>query len=208
MISTVTSRQNQILQLLLNNREGQTIDEISQALEISRSAVQQHFTTLEKNDFITTATLNKTAGRPVRSYVITKNGINQFPKQYDWFSEIIISDLKQEMGENAFKRYLRKLGVNLAHSLLHDFNGKTVDERLKQLIATMDELGFQTKTTISSNEQNIEACNCIYHNLAQQHHEICEFDKALISTLLDKDVELDECMAKGGHICRFKIKSY
>lgn len=206
MLSTVTSRQNQILQILLNNREGLTIDEISLALDISRSAVQQHFTTLEKNNFIATAALKKTAGRPVRSYVITENGINHFPKQYAWFSEIIVSDLKQEMGKTVFKRYLSKLGVNLARSLLHDFNGKTADERLKQLIATMGELGFQAKSTTSSSEQNIEACNCIYHNLAQQHHEICEFDKALISTLLDKDIELTECMAKGGHICRFKIK--
>jgi len=206
MLSTVTSRQTQILQILLNNREGLTIDEISQALEISRSAVQQHFTALERNDFITTAALNKTAGRPVRSYIITENGINHFPKQYAWFSEIILSDLKQEMGEPAFKRYLSKLGVNLARSLLHNFKDKTANERLEQLITTMDELGFQAKATSSSCEQSIEACNCIYHNIAQQHHEICEFDKALIRTLLDKDIELNECMAKGGHICRFKVK--
>ena len=56
-----------------------------------------------------------------------------------------------------------------------------------------------------SNERIIEACNCIYHDLAQKHEEICEFDRALITSLLDKDIEHVECMAKGGAVYRFKI---
>ena len=71
----------------------------------------------------------------------------------------------------------------------------------------MDGLGFKTRkmTDSGSHERTIEACNCIYHNLAQKHEEICEFDRALMSSLLDKDIEHVECMAKGGAVCRFKI---
>ncbi len=208
MTGRISIRQHQILELLLKNRVGLSIDEIANAINISRNAVQQHFSTLERDCFIKKGVLKKTAGRPVRSYVLTEAGINCFPKQYAWFSELILSDLKQEMGSEAFTRYLQKLGANLSQNLLPGFEGKPTDERINELINIMGDLGFQATSMKAENdeEQYIEACNCIYHDLAQKYDEICELDKALISSLLDKEVELVECMAKDGHVCRFKIK--
>jgi len=207
MTEKIKPRQQQILKLLLENKAGLSIDEIATALDISRNAVQQHFTVLEKDGYIQMGMVNKTAGRPVRSFVLTEAGINSFPKQYAWFSELILTDLKNEMGSDAFQRYLRKLASNLSQSLLPQFNGKQTDERIETLLTVMDSLGFQTKkvTEPDNNEQLIKACNCIYHDLAQKHEEICEFDRTLMSCLLDKDIEQVECMAKGGAVCCFKI---
>lgn len=207
MAEKIRSRQHQILKLLLENKAGLSIDEIATALNISRNAVQQHFTVLERDGYIQTGVLNKTAGRPVRSFVLTEAGINSFPKQYAWFSELILTDLKNEMGSEAFQRYLHKLANNLSQSLLSRFKGKQTDERVEELLKIMDELGFKARnmTDLGSNGQTIEACNCIYHDLAQKHEEICEFDRTLMSSLLDKDIEQVECMAKGGAVCRFKI---
>ena len=207
MAEKIRSRQHQILQLLLENKAGLSIDEIAAALNISRNAVQQHFAVLERDGYIQTGVLNKTAGRPVRSFILTEAGINSFPKQYAWLSELMLTDLKNEMGSEAFQRYMHKLGNNLSQSFLSRFKGKQTGERIEELLKIMDELGFKTKnmTESGSNERTIEACNCIYHDLAQKHEEICEFDKTLMSSLLDKDIELVECMAKGGAVCRFKI---
>lgn len=207
MADHIGSRQRQILELLLEHKEGLCIDEIAKTVNISRNAVQQHISALELEGYLQAGELNKTAGRPVRRYVLTEAGINSFPKQYAWFSELILTDLKNELGSEAFQRYLHKLGNNLSQSLLSRFEGKQSDERIEELQKVMNELGFKTKDTINSgsNERTIEACNCIYHDLAQKHEEICEFDKTLMSSLLDKDIELVECMAKGGTACRFKI---
>ena len=143
----------------------------------------------------------------MRSYVLTEAGINSFPKQYAWFSDLILTDLKNELGTEAFQRYLQKLGSKLSQSLLPQFEGKQTDERIEALLKVMDELGFNVRkmTDSGSTEQTIEACNCIYHDLAQKHEEICEFDRTLMSTLLDKDIDHVECMAKGDAVCRFKI---
>lgn len=207
MNEKIRPRQQQILELLLENKAGLSIDEIATALNISRNAVQQHFVALERDGYIQTGVLNKTAGRPVRSFVLTEAGINSFPKQYAWFSELILTDLKNEIGSESFQRYMHKLGNNLSKSLLSQFEGKQTDERIEELLKVMDGLGFKTRkmTDSGSHERTIEACNCIYHNLAQKHEEICEFDRTLISSLLDKDIEHVECMAKGGAVCRFKI---
>jgi predicted ArsR family transcriptional regulator len=72
----------------------------------------------------------------------------------------------------------------------------------------MDDLGFKTgrKADQSGIEPTtIKAYNCIFHDLAQKHNEICQFDIALMTALLGQDVELSECMAKGSGVCCFKI---
>lgn len=205
MADNISSRQRQILKLLLENKAGLSIDEVAQALGISRTAVQQHVTTLERDGYILAGELNKTAGRPVRTFVLTEAGINSFPKQYAWFAELILTDLKRDMGPDAFRRYLHKLGYSLSQSLLPAFAGQSHEQRLEVLLKVMDDLGFQVTAARQDDDQVIDACNCIYHDLAQQHDEICEFDRALMSALLDSEIEQLKCMAKGDALCRFKI---
>jgi predicted ArsR family transcriptional regulator len=208
MADTIGSRQRQILELLLEHKEGLSIDEIAKSLNISRNAVQQHISVLELEGYLQMGELNKTAGRPVRRYILTEAGINSFPKQYAWFSKLMLTDLKNEIGSDAFQRYMHKLGESLSQSYIYRFTGKQTGERREELLKIMNDLGFKTdnKSEESNQEQTtIKAYNCIFHDLAQKHNEICQFDIAMMTSLLDKDVELTECMAKGSGVCCFKI---
>ncbi|MEQ1739489.1 MAG: HTH domain-containing protein [Methyloglobulus sp.] len=208
MADQIGSRQRQILELLLENKEGLCIDEMAKALHISRNAVQQHISVLELEGYLQAGELNKTAGRPVRRYVLTEAGINSFPKQYAWFSKLMLTDLKSEIGSDAFQRYMYKLGNNLSQSYKYRFMGKKPDERREELLKLMDDLGFKTGSKADQSgiePTTIKAYNCIFHDLAQKHNEICQFDIALMSALLEQDVELLECMAKGSGVCCFKI---
>ncbi|MGZ8188205.1 MAG: helix-turn-helix transcriptional regulator [Methylosarcina sp.] len=208
MADGISSRQQQILNLLLEKKSGLCIDEIASALGISRNAVQQHLNKLERDGYVEFGSLYKTAGRPLRTFVLTEAGLNSFPKQYAWFSELILSNLKEKMGQEDFRRYLHQLGLSLSQSLLPRFEGLTTDKRIEELLKVMDSLGFQTQTSEDEKGQppSIEAFNCVYHDLANKHEEICEFDRALISTLLNKEIDHTECMSKGGAKCCFKIK--
>jgi len=207
MAEGISSRQQQILDLLLNFKTGLCIDEIAGKLEISRNAVQQHMDKLERDGYVKMGMLNKTAGRPVRVFVLTEAGINSFPKQYAWFSELILANLKQEMGAEALQRYLHQLATALAQGLLPQLAGKQKEEQYAELIRIMNELGFKARLNTTDGEQpSIEAFNCIYHDLTQKFEEVCEFDRALMTSLLNQDIDHVECMAKGGCVCKFRIK--
>jgi DeoR family transcriptional regulator, suf operon transcriptional repressor len=207
MADQIGSRQRQILELLLEHKAGLCIDEMAKALNISRNAVQQHISVLELEGYLQAGELTKTAGRPVRSYVLTEAGINSFPKQYAWFSTLMLADLKNEIGSEAFQRYMQKLGEHLSQSYQYRFTGKQTQERVEELLKIMDGLGFKTdkKGQSDTGSMTIKAHNCVFHDLAQKYNEICKFDIALMTALLDKDVELTECMARGGGLCCFKI---
>ncbi len=205
MVCNVTPRQLQILELLLKNRSGMTIDEIAESLRISRTAALRHFSGLQQEGCIEEGSLDKTAGRPVRYYVITEKGINHFPKQYSWFSEIILDQLKQQMGSKDFRHFMAGLGKKVALSLQQKVAGKSKAGRLEALVDMMQELGYDAEilTDFDDGRLHLQARNCVYHDLAQKHSEVCEFDLALISTLLGDEVEQLECLAKGGDICGF-----
>lgn len=208
MISTIIgARQKQLLSLLLPHKNGLTIDKIADSLEISRTAVQQHITSLEAKGYIERGKMTKTGGRPVQNYVLTDFGINLFPKQYAWFSEVLLTELKQEFGSEWLEQYLRKLGAKISASLRPQLERMSRAEQVNEVIRIMQDLGYEAtlETTSPTETPTINACNCVYHGLAKEHNEVCKFDIALISCLLNRDVEHIDCMARGDNICSFKI---
>lgn len=208
MLPTISPRQQHILAQLLEHRDGLSIDALAKALAISRTAVQQHVVGLENDAYIKRRAFNKTAGRPVVIYGITDKGINCFPKQYAWFSELLLSELQQQLGAEDFKAFLQRLAQHLADRYGEQFDGKNLAERQTALLELMNHLGYQVSTDKQpdSPEMQIRASNCIYHDLAQKHPEICAFDVSLIAALLNRTVQQTQCMAKGDCACYFKVQ--
>ena len=199
------SRQQQILTLLLNTPDGLSIDEMAFKLNISRNAVKQHLVILEKQQLVREAALTSTGGRPARSYTLTEKGINSFPKQYAWFCNLLLNDLAAEMSSEALEKMMWNMGVKLAHSLAGQFNQKNPQQKLNAVVDLMQSLGYHAEIEANGGVPSIKAVNCVYHDLAQQHPELCLFDQALISTLLDAPIEQTACMAKQDCDCRFRV---
>ncbi|WP_031435560.1 helix-turn-helix transcriptional regulator [Methylomarinum vadi] len=207
MHNQLPSRQEQILTLLLSTKSGLSIDAMAEKLAISRNAVQQHLSGLESQSLIQATYLNSTGGRPARNYVLTEKGINHFTKQYSWFCNLVLEEMKHEMGSEAFSAFMQRLGRKIAASLEGQFFGQNANEKAQTLTAIMHKLGYQADIEQQGDTVTISAINCVFHDLAQQHTELCEFDRALIGHLLDNPVEQVECMAKDGCSCRFVTKT-
>jgi predicted ArsR family transcriptional regulator len=200
-----SSRQAQILTLLLNSEAGMSIDEMATQLEISRNAVKQHLVVLEKQQLVQEAALNSTRGRPARSYTLTEQGLNHFPKQYAWFCNLLLSEISSELSAEALQQMLWNMGVKLANSLAPQFSHKDPARKLVALIELMQSLGYQAELEQQDGQTSIKAVNCVYHDLAQKYPEICQFDLALITSLLNKPVQQTACMANKDCACRFNI---
>ncbi|TPQ29567.1 HTH domain-containing protein [Methylomonas sp. EFPC3] len=199
------SRQEQILNLLLAASNGLSIDELAVEMQISRNAVKQHLVGLEKEQLVAEAALNSTGGRPARSYKLTELGRNRLPKQYGWFCTLLLAELKSELGEAALRQMLARMGVNLAQSLAPQFNGKDPAAKRQTLVELMQTLGYRAELETENGQLSLKAVNCVYHDLAQQFPELCEFDRALIGTLLESPIEQTACMAQQDCACRFRI---
>ncbi len=208
MVEKSSSRQHQILERLLENKNGLSIDDMAKYLDISRTAVQQHFVILIKDGFIRKKQMNKTGGRPVSLYELTDDGINYFPKQYAWLTGLIVSNLTDEIGPERMQRYMQKLGASVAEQMQGQLSGKNLDGRIEVLAEQMNEMGFQVNSIqdAATGKRALQAFNCVYHDLAQKNQVVCAFDSSLISVSLGKAVVHSKCMAKGDCSCRFIVE--
>jgi len=211
MFPKFESRQHQVLALLQQNKSGLTIDALVPRLKISRTAVNQHMLGLERDGLIIKSALQKsTGGRPGWSYQITDEGINRLPKQYSWFSELLLDTLKEELGSKKLEAYVKKVATSLAPQLRGQLQGKDTKEHIQQVAGLLQNLGYQAHAEPAPSKKELPiltAHNCVYHDLAIKHPEVCAFDIALLEQLVNRKVVHQECMAKGDHACRFAFKN-
>jgi len=211
MLPRFESRQDQILSLLQLHNPGLTIDALVTQLEISRTAVNQHVVSLERDGLIKKSVQQKsTGGRPGWGYQITDEGINRLPKQYSWFSELLLDTLKEELGSQKLEIYVRKVAASLIPQLREQLHGTNPKEHIHQVARLLQNLGYQAQAEPASSKNELPiltAHNCVYHDLAIKHPEVCAFDLALLEQLVNRKVEHQECMAKGGHACRFTFQN-
>ena len=70
-----------LLRELLGARAtGLTVDELADALVVSRNAVQQQVTALEREGLGSVRALRSTGGRPSRAYDLNDDGLELFPR--------------------------------------------------------------------------------------------------------------------------------
>lgn len=204
--------QNQklILEYLLDHPEGATLDELSDFLGITKTATKEHLIKVDMQGFITYEDSKGTVGRPRRKYLLTKEGNEVFPRQYSWLSNVLLEVLAEDLGPEAVSKLMKKLGQKVATSMQKRFsNTSSSAGLLKEIAKTMNELGYRAslKQTDVRKGAILEATNCVYHNVALSHPELCKFDIEFLEHASGMNVKLETCIARGGSVCRFCLKS-
>ncbi len=207
MLDVIGQRQQSLLNLLLEQKEGLTIDQMAASLGITRTAVREHIGALERDRLVAPGTFAvSTGGRPGRRYMLTARGLSVFPKQYDLMARLLLETLTQRLGAEAAADELRALGEKLAAKLKPQIVGGTLADRTRAIAALMQELGYEASAP-AADTPTVQALNCVYHELARADKTVCELDLALIGALADAKVEHRACMARGDNACIFCLKA-
>lgn len=208
MLAILGNRQQDLLKALLRSKGGLTVVELAERLGITSNAVRQHLAALENEGLVTHGESRPSGGRPEQLYVLTAAGQELFPRHYSWFAQLVVESIRQEAGPEALRERLEGMGVGVARQLLGQ-NAGLADrrQRVERLAGIMEELGYETRQPDSAGaDPVIEADNCVFHKLAMDDPDICRFDLALLATFTDSAVDHQECMAKGGNVCRFRFR--
>ena len=206
MLEIMGIRQKELLKLLLKNKAGMTADELSAQLEITRNAVRQHLAALENDGLVKKGITRASGGRPEQLYVLTNKGNECFPRHYAWFAQLLIESVQQDAGADGLNERLTSMGTLVGKQLLTQHPELvTRGEKIQKLAEIMEQLGYNARSIGSDKTTVLEADNCVFHTLALANPNICKFDLALLAAFTDSAVDHQECMAKGGNICRFKF---
>ena len=194
---------DRILDLLLKSEEPLTVQGLASALGISRNAAHQHVAAMEREGLVEPATAVRTAGRPSRGFRLSAKGKGTFPRQYSLLAKQLLTELSQYLGRDELHRAMQRIGKGLADSIVAT-TGPKADEAM--IAGLMRELGYESKVVDGSAGREIEAHNCVFHDLAIADPAICEVDLALLKSLSGKEVDHRRCMALGAHSCRFAFR--
>lgn len=201
MLEGLGRTQQDLLNALLHQAGGMSIDELAEHLAVTRTAIRQHLAALERDGLVLRGETRPTGRRPEQLYRLTDHAREQFPRQYQLLASALIDEVAQIIGPEALATLMRSLGRKLAR----DREQEVVDE--VKIVEHMNQAGYEAEVFFrSSGDAQIVAHNCVFHRLAAAHPVVCELDLALIGTLGGGEVEHTECMVRGGHVCRFKLQ--
>lgn len=198
--------QRRILDYLLGRPEGATLEELAAHLGVTKTAAKEHLMKIENLGYLSYVDRKGRVGRPRRSYLLSPEGQEAFPKQYSWLSNVLLELLAQDLGKDGVSRLMRDLADKVASSMADRFkDAKTSAELLARLAKVLNDLGYRAELKQSDLRKGavLEATNCVYHSVAKQHPELCGFDVRFIENASGLDVKLESCIARGGKVCRF-----
>lgn len=204
----IGTTQRRILQALLQADTPLPVDHLTRMLNISRNATYQHFVALERDGLIEKATVTQTKGRPSQTYQLAEKGRAAFPKHYALLAKLLIGLVKNRMGPDLLRDCLEELGTSLADQYTPNVAELKGDPLIQEVANIMRELGYESEAVNRGDGKGFEirAHNCVFHELAKEHEEVCALDLALLSRLIGSPIEHSECVVRGGSCCRFKAK--
>jgi len=206
-IHTFSSRQQTLLKTLLHNRAGKSVDELAQELGISRNATNQHLSSLTNLGLIEDTLRPSHGGRPVKNYFLSPVGLELFPRHYAQLSILLINWIRCNLDGPALNSCIKELGAQLARDYSERVGALSgLPLKISEVATIMRELGYETDIGTSDDGAiEIIASNCVFHQVAVECEQICEFDLSLMGTLLNAHIDHQECIVGGGLCCRFGI---
>lgn len=190
--------------LLENKQDGLTLDQLASHLGVSRNAVRQHVTALERDDLVRVTGMRPGSRRPSRTYGLTERGAEEFPRRYDLLALSLLEALRDTVGDDTTETVLNALVERVAARWLPELERLEPEARAAEVVRLMNRLGYHARG-VGGDESGsgLEAVNCVYHRVARETRIVCRFDERLLSSLMGASVSLTSCMAEGDGSCVF-----
>ncbi len=195
----------QILEYLRRN-ESATIKELEDLLGVTTTAVRQHLGTLQADGYVERQRVHAGVGRPHHAYSITEKARELYACHCDDLALTLLEEVFVLEGKERAGLLLERVGDRLAGKYAGSVRSEILAERVEQLADALYERGVLTDVDVQDDNTFIlKAYNCPYHELAQEHRDICVMDEKLMRTVLRSDVSLTACIMDGHTGCSFTV---
>jgi DeoR family transcriptional regulator, suf operon transcriptional repressor len=182
-----------------------SVTELSDAMEVTATAVRQRLTRLMAQSMIQREAIRAGRGRPKHRYSLTDKGLRQTGSNFTDLAVTLWREIRKIGDENLGRDVLRRISRALASGYAAQITGNTPAERLKSLGELLNQRRIPvTVGTDADNNSTLTTHACPYPNLAEEDRSICQMEKMLFSDLIGHEMELTQCRLNGGGDCRFE----
>lgn len=199
------STRDKILQTLLRKPRS-TINDLAESVGINPISVRHHLTNLQMEGLVEGKEERHGVGRPHLVYILTEDGMEQFPTRYLRLTTRLLNQMKETLPGNAVRDLFGQIAEDLAREYTHDIQGLNMEERLEFLKDLLAEEGFTVEWIKKDGRYEIHEISCPYYQIGMSHPEVCLVDQTLISRMLNLPANKVQCILDGGAHCTYVIQ--
>lgn len=209
-LSTIGKRESPLWQIIeyLQRKGSATIKELEDLLGVTTTAVRQHLGTLQAEGYIERRTVHAGVGRPHHAYFTTSKVQELFACHCDDLALTLLEEVFHLEGAQRATELLDRVGTRLAGRYASTVRAVFLQDRVHELADALNGNGVLADALVADgNVITLHTYNCPFHELAQEHPEICEMDRSMLQKVLGSDVSLSKCMLEGHAGCTFTVQT-
>lgn len=194
----------QILEHLQRNGSA-TIKELEDVLGVTTTAVRQHLNTLQLEGYIERQRVNTGVGRPHHAYFITEKAQDIFACHCDDLALTLLEEVFELEGLDKVGILLERVSSRLADRYTTAVQSSVLQDRVGEFAAALNQRGVLTDVDSDGDTIMLKTYNCPWHDLAQEHSEICQMDQNMMQQVIGSEVNLTSRMMDGDPCCSFAV---
>ncbi len=180
-----------------------TIKELEHVLGVSTTAVREHLYHLQSQGLLDTTSVRYGPGRPRLVYTLTDKAQKLFPNHYDLLINLLLQEIASEEGMGRVEHLLERVSTRLANEYADRVRGEDIQSRLGDLRTMLEDTGIPAEVPPTGDSINIYACP--FHDVAQEHAEVCTMERQMIEQVLGQEVVQAHSIRDGHHTCCFNL---
>jgi predicted ArsR family transcriptional regulator len=190
----------------LKQRGSMSVEEMAEALGVSRVCVRKHLGLLERDGLIRYQQERHERGRPRFIYGLTEKADCLFPRAYDDLAREILEQLQKRFGEGAVESVFAARADSLIEQLKTECRGLTFEQSLRHLVKSINTKGYVADMRRQKDgSYRLTQKNCPTEAIAMSHPQLCEEELRIYREVLDCEV-IRECrISNGAQTCGYRI---
>lgn len=192
----------------LQRHPAASIKELEEMLGVTKTAVRQHLHTLQAKGFVSRSAAHSGVGRPHYVYRITDSAQELFACHCDDLALTMLEEMFEWVGPERVSLLLERVSRRLADRYAGSVKSPLLQKRVEEMADVLGRQGVLTDVVKGSGDTIVlKTYNCPYHELAQEHREICEMDQQMLQQVLGTDIVLSSCiMDENEGCCSFVVQ--
>lgn len=201
------SNREKILETLGVTRQA-TIQKLADQLDINPITVRHHLLRMQEEGLVTSTEKRNGVGRPHLVFQLTNQGRQRVSTNYHQLVKNLLESVQTLFGRQASSELLVAVGQEMAKSYDLKIDQENLPVTMNTFCDMMANEGFQIEWEHKDNRVVIRNTSCPYYNLENSNRDLCKLDQSFFSTLLGKELQLEQFTVETDSNCSHCVYSF
>jgi predicted ArsR family transcriptional regulator len=200
---------DQLVLDLLRREEGLTVNELTEKLEVTATAVRQRLDRLESAGYLERRKHTQGRGRPTYAYFLTDLGWRQVGVTYTDLAISLWSEVLSIADPKVRSEMIERVSHRMGHAFREMLPEGSLDDRMRSLANVMSSRRIPASFERADGLPVLAVHACPYPDLVQrdQDRNLCRLEQKVLSEAIGQPLELSQCKLDGHGCCQFKPAS-